>query len=53
MNVEVDTNDGPSLGRTAIDVEGVLRHEPNVDVGVDLDRDGFWELVFDALESYR
>lgn len=52
MHVEVVTTAGPDLGRTVTDVEGVLPHEPNVEVGIALDREGFWDLVFGALESY-
>jgi inosine-uridine nucleoside N-ribohydrolase len=53
MNVEVDTNEGPNLGRTVVDVQGVLGREPNVDVGIDLDAARFWELVISSLGSYR
>jgi inosine-uridine nucleoside N-ribohydrolase len=52
MHVEVITTAGPDLGRTVTDVEGVLRRAPNVEVGIDLDREGFWDLVFTALETY-
>jgi inosine-uridine nucleoside N-ribohydrolase len=52
LNVEVDTVSDVSLGRTAIDVHGRTGRAPNVDVGVDLRVDEFWDLVVGALASY-
>lgn len=52
MHVEVDTNDGPGLGRTVTDVHAVLDNEPNVDVGMELESERFWELLLTSLETY-
>jgi inosine-uridine nucleoside N-ribohydrolase len=37
---------------TVCDVHGVTGREPNVDVGLELDRDRFWDLLVDGLERY-
>jgi inosine-uridine nucleoside N-ribohydrolase len=53
MHVEIDTSAGPSYGRTVCDVHGVLKREPNARVGVDLDVERYWDLVIEALATYR
>ena len=53
VNVEIDTTSGLSAGRTVCDVYGVTGRAPNVDLATDLDVDGFWDLVVDAIETYR
>jgi inosine-uridine nucleoside N-ribohydrolase len=40
-------------GRTVCDVYGTTGREPNVDVGVDLDVERFWELLIGAIGAYR
>lgn len=52
MNVAVDTTSELSLGRTVCDVHGVTGRAPNVDVAVDLDVSGFWDLMVSALDRY-
>ena len=52
MNVAVDTASELSLGRTVCDVLGVTGRAPNVDVAVDLDVSGFWDLMVSALDRY-
>jgi inosine-uridine nucleoside N-ribohydrolase len=52
VSVQVDTTDGISAGRTACDLYGTTGMVPNVDVGVDLDADAFWELMIGALATY-
>ena len=52
MNVAVDTTSELSLGRTVCDVYGTTGRPANVDVGVDLDVDRFWDLLVAALARY-
>ena len=52
VNVAVDTASGLSLGRTVCDLYGITGRDPNVDLGVDLEVDGFWELMIGALAAY-
>lgn len=53
VNVAIDTSNGISAGRTACDVYGTTGMAPNADVGIDLDADGFWELLIGAIATYR
>ena len=41
-----------TTGRTVVDVWGVTRSEPNADVALDIDRDAFIALLYEALRSY-
>lgn len=52
MNVAVDTTSDLSLGRTVCDVYGKTGRTPNVDVGIDLRVDPFWDLLLAALARY-
>ena len=49
---EVDTNKGPSYGRTNCDLFNMFRKEPNVHVAVDIDVDRFWDIVERCLRYY-
>jgi inosine-uridine nucleoside N-ribohydrolase len=53
MHVAVDLRSELSYGRTVCDVHGITGRSPNVDVGVDLDVDRFWELLVGALAAYE
>lgn len=53
MNVTVELESELTGGRTVCDVYGTTGREPNVDVGVDLDVERFWELMIGAIGSYR
>ena len=50
--VEVDINRGCSYGRTVCDIGGVLKKEPNVCVGVEIDVDKFWDIVEKAYKKF-
>jgi inosine-uridine nucleoside N-ribohydrolase len=52
VNVQVDTTEGISAGRTACDLYGTTGLAPNADVGVDLAADAFWDLLITAIASY-
>ncbi|MFB6253742.1 MAG: nucleoside hydrolase [Halobacteriaceae archaeon] len=52
MNVVVETNSKYGDGQTVCDQFGVTDREPNTHVGVDLDRDRFIDLLFEAIKSY-
>jgi purine nucleosidase/pyrimidine-specific ribonucleoside hydrolase len=51
--VAVETQGRWTAGATVVDLHGVLGHEPNVSVALELDVDGFWDLVVEALATYR
>lgn len=53
MRVDIETRAEFSYGRTICDVHGVTGRTPNVEVGVDLEVDRFWDLMIGALASYR
>jgi inosine-uridine nucleoside N-ribohydrolase len=52
MNVAIDTGSQLSLGRTVCDVYGTTGRPENVDVGVNLDPDRFWDLMIETLGTY-
>ncbi|GAC1430786.1 MAG: nucleoside hydrolase [Chloroflexota bacterium] len=52
MHVEVETASSLTRGRTVCDVWGVTRTAPNADVGLDIDRAGFLDVVMDCLRRY-
>lgn len=52
MRVDVETGDGLTRGRTVGDEEGISGRPPNAEVGVDLDREGFLDLVVDAVSRF-
>jgi inosine-uridine nucleoside N-ribohydrolase len=49
--VKVDTESALSRGRTLVDVWGRAGWEPNCHVGVDVDADGFAELLIERINS--
>ena len=53
MRVDIETRAEFSYGRTICDVHGVTGRRPNVEVGVDLEVERFWDLMIGALASYR
>jgi len=52
MNVEIETASELTLGETVCDVLGVSGRAPNADVGVDLDRQVFVDILMDCLRRY-
>lgn len=52
MDVQIETASELTLGRTVCDVWGVTRRTPNADVGVDIDRQGFVDILMDCLQRY-
>lgn len=52
MHVAIETTSPLTRGRTVCDIWGVTGEAPNADVGVDIDRPGFVEVVMDCLERY-
>ncbi len=53
MNVAIDLASELSAGRTVCDVYGTTGRAPNADVATGIDTDRFWDLVLEALETYR
>ena len=49
MRVDVECDSDLTRGETVCDFYGVTGRQPNADVGVELDRDAFFELLYDAL----
>jgi inosine-uridine nucleoside N-ribohydrolase len=52
MSVQIETVGELTLGRTVCDVWGVSGRNPNADVGVDIDRQGFLDVLMDCLKRY-
>ena len=52
MNVTIDTSSSQSYGRTNCDDFGYMKKEPNVNVGIDIDVEKFWNIVEDGLKLY-
>ncbi len=52
IRVDVETGDGLTRGRTVGDEEGVSGRPPNAEVGVELDRERFIDLVVDAVATF-
>ena len=50
MRVDVECESDLTRGETVCDFYGLTGKKPNADVGVDLDREGFFELVYGALD---
>ncbi|RED49658.1 nucleoside hydrolase [Aestuariispira insulae] len=53
MHVEVDTQAGPSLGRTVADGLGVSDQPANVTVMEDLDDEGLYQMITEMLGRYK
>ena len=53
LNVAIETDSELTLGRTVVDVYGTTGRPPNADVAMDLRVDRFWDLVIEALATYR
>jgi inosine-uridine nucleoside N-ribohydrolase len=52
LHVDVETTGELTTGRTVVDLWGVTGNAPNADVAVDIDREAFFALLFEALKSY-
>ena len=53
MNVEIETQSELTRGRTVADRWHRTGRAPNAYVGVDIDADGFFELLLDRIATYR
>jgi purine nucleosidase len=51
MHVAVDTAEGPSFGRTVCDMYNVLGLEPNADVAMSVNADGYFDLIATRLAT--
>ena len=52
VNIVVETKGEFTAGTTLIDLHGVTGREVNAKFGVELDVEGFWKLMIDALKKY-
>ena len=52
MRIDVETGDGLTRGRTVGDEEGISGRPVNAEVGVDLEREPFIDLVVDAVARF-
>jgi inosine-uridine nucleoside N-ribohydrolase len=50
MRVDVECTSDLTRGETVCDFHGVTGKKPNADVGVELDREGFFEILYGALD---
>jgi inosine-uridine nucleoside N-ribohydrolase len=53
LRVDVETDSRFCDGRTVVDLWSVTGREPNVHVGVDIDRDRFLDLLISSIATYR
>ena len=53
LRIDIETDAEFSYGRTVCDVYGVTAREPNADVATGLEVARFWDLMIDAIGSYR
>ncbi|MER3462279.1 MAG: ribonucleoside hydrolase [Armatimonadota bacterium] len=52
-NVEIEANEGLAYGRTVCDYWHVTGKKPNVEVGLEIDADGFYDLLVERIGTYR
>lgn len=52
VNIVVETKGEYTAGTTLVDLHGVTGREINAKFGLELDVDGFWKLMIDALKKY-
>ncbi len=52
LHVDVETGGELTTGRTVVDLWGVTGLPPNADVGTDIDRQGFFDLLYESLRTY-
>ena len=50
MNVQVECESDLTRGETVCDFHGVTGRPPNAEVGLELDREGFFDLLYDSLK---
>lgn len=52
LNVEIETNEGLTFGRTVCDYWGVTGKPANCEVGLEVDVDGFYNLLVERIGRY-
>ncbi|CAH0122496.1 Pyrimidine-specific ribonucleoside hydrolase RihA [Paenibacillus sp. CECT 9249] len=52
LHVDVETKGEYAYGMTLVDIHGVTKKEPNVNVALTLDREKFWSMIIDACKYY-
>lgn len=52
MQVEIELKSEQSYGRTNCDYYGTTNKPANAEVVIDLNSEGFWEIIFETLKSY-
>ncbi|WP_059174033.1 nucleoside hydrolase [Bacillus sp. FJAT-27445] len=52
VNITVETKGEFTAGTTLVDLHGVTGREVNAKFGLELDVEGFWKLMIDALKKY-
>jgi len=53
LHVDVETRGEFTLGRTVVDLDGVTCKSPNVDIALEVDRERFITLLFDAVAALQ
>jgi pyrimidine-specific ribonucleoside hydrolase len=51
LHVDIETHGEFTLGRTVVDFDGVTHKDANVDVALEVDRERFVGLIFDAVKT--
>lgn len=52
-HVDIETNGEFTLGATVVDYNDILKKEKNVDVGFDIDREKFIQMIYDSVKNLR
>lgn len=52
MNVEIELKGEKTYGRTVCDYMGILKKPENAEVGIGLEPNKFWDIVYDTLKLY-
>lgn len=53
VNVAIEIRGTFTYGMTVCDLHGVTGREPNADVGLELDRQRFWDILLDGIRNYQ
>jgi purine nucleosidase len=53
FNVEIEANEGLAFGRTVCDFWGVTGKQANCEVGLQIDAEGFYDLLIEQIGRYR
>jgi purine nucleosidase len=52
LHVDIEANEGLAFGRTVADFWRVTGKQPNCEVGMEIDVEGFYDLLVERIGSY-